>query len=517
MTILGLFQNHKNRCTKNDCLCKIPLQKETIDTISGLNMNLQIYAEKANVPLNYREGLTEKALKILIEEQISRHEKADKLIILSAEVSFYYLANHYNALEQIFNLESRKPSLLLQQRIYNLRRSISIGMTLNNDYYVDPECIIDSIQYMRYYHHFLEEVENARDLTIRFWTIIVQDAPSAVQLNDMGKCLFKKKYKIMNTVQKISDINANSTEFLIRYGLFMKFIIHDSVAADQVFKKILLLADSSNYNSLCNSVFSVFRGDSTIMFLLASLDKASESNIIDINTELEQGLNYLREDLIGHSITCIMPPIIAQKHSEYIHNFYLTMNKKSLNTPRLRFVKSKSGVYVPCLVLKKIVPNLNEGFRVVLFMRADNKFSHYTYAKKALTCKKAGAILCDTNNSIIGATKNAYELLKNSGDGLQILFKGIVIQDLFPILSESNCFNELMSKRGAIFKNLNCKILLDYLDDDLRKKEICNQQELADTLYWGIFIHEVYGDTDTCNIFIFSEILKSEYTKYKGN
>lgn len=388
LRLAGLVSVHHKNCTKNDCVCGTLVKEAGKDVESALEENTRIFSDQSTLPRQFKENFTISVVKMLIEDISLRYGKNNTITALTAEASFYYFANHYHALEQIINLETRKPSLLMRQRIYNLKRVIANGMANGAEENSDPESTLASIDYLGHYHKFLNEMEEATDLTIKFWIILQQEIPLANKLNELGKSLCKCKYQIMQTVQDISDISSNHIEFLIKYGLFTKYIMHDTVTSDQIYKKILNITYSSKHYSLSTSAFSLFRGDASVMLIIASIDNANAATICEVNTEVEHLLGYTREDILGYSITNIMPPGIAQRHPEFVQNFFRTMKAHCINTPRFKFIKSKDGLYIPCYSLKKIVPRLNEGLQVALFLRVDNRITPHTSSKKELTENK---------------------------------------------------------------------------------------------------------------------------------
>lgn len=295
-----------------------------------------------------------------------------------AEIYFYFFANSYLALEQLSIVETRKPSLLLKQRIYNLNRIISFGIAEIEEIESDGESTLASIKYLKHYQKILNQMEDSTELTTKFWSILLQDKPSSNSLNAIGKNLFESKYNIIQTAEKIYEISDKHLEFFVKYGLFMKFVMHDTVTSDQSFKKIISLIYSSSSFSPHSCGFTTFRQDDTVMLIVASITNSSMGTFCEANFEVEQLLGYTKEDLVGFSITNIMPPIIAEKHDEFVKKFFQTMSSKNLNTETYKFIKCKDGSYLPCKVLMKVVPKLTDGLQFALFVVADPFLSYYT-------------------------------------------------------------------------------------------------------------------------------------------
>lgn len=313
---------------------------------------------------------------------MAQFSKNKVFLVMLAEIFYYYFANAYLALEQLAIVESRKPSMLLLQRIYNLKRAISVGIEQIEDSDNEGESTIASINYLKLYQKILDQMDDSTELTINFWSSLLQDKPTSNALNSLGRNLFKSKYNIAQTAEKILNVTSNHLEFFVKYGLFMKYVMHDNVTSDQTYKKILSLIYSSTSLSPKSYGFTNFGEDSNVMLLVASLNHTSLGTFSEINFEVEQTLGYNRGDLIGFSITNIMPSIIAEKHDEFVKKFFLSMSSNNLNTETFKFIKSKDGFYLPCKVLKKVVPRLSEGLQIALFIINDPELSYYTSSCK---------------------------------------------------------------------------------------------------------------------------------------
>ncbi len=388
LKLSGLLYRHRQACLKAECDCHELVSQAGVSSELALHENAQVYLTRDALPEAYQEGWIQRTFKVLIGDLNAAHGKDNIFCLIVAEVYFYYFANCYYALEVMAGLEERKPNVLVRQRMYNLRRAISLGLSDSKYREEDPERTIDSIAYLQHYQKFLDDVEEATDLTVQFWTVLKSETPTAAELNRLGKQLFETKYEIMKTVKTISDITSNHLEFLVRYGLFMKLVMHDSLAADDAFKKILYVMESATGSAFVRYGFSLFRGDISVMLIVASLSQASAATVEEMNTEVEQVLGYTRKDLVGFSITNLMPPNVAQRHASFVQKFFHTMQSSNINIPRFRFVKSKDGLYVPCKALTKIVPSLSEGLRVALFLVQDTGIGPYTCYRRDKTTRR---------------------------------------------------------------------------------------------------------------------------------
>jgi len=92
--------------------------------------------------------------------------------------------------------------------------------------------------------------------------------------------------------------------------------------------------------------------------------------ILNANTEVTRILKYQVNDLLGENISMVMPQILADIHDELMKNYFETSKPSSMNREMLVFPMMKSGYILPCSLLVKIFPNLEEGIKVVGFLNS---------------------------------------------------------------------------------------------------------------------------------------------------
>lgn len=95
----------------------------------------------------------------------------------------------------------------------------------------------------------------------------------------------------------------------------------------------------------------------------------SLGKVLNCNTESLNILEYSHTEIIGHSINQIIPNVLAEIHDELMRRYFDTSVSKAMGKERIVFALNKSGYIVPCTLMIKVFPNLNEGIRVVGFLK----------------------------------------------------------------------------------------------------------------------------------------------------
>ncbi len=351
-----------------------------------LKTNGKSFVSDKERPEKWRKSCTVRALRLVVGDFEQAFCRSNHFCVMLAEVNFYYLANFYYAWEHAMTVMGREPPILLRQQVYNLVRLMHDGMEQYGEEDLERTC--DSLDYLRYYNKFIEQVEDSTEFTLKFWTILLDERPSPRRLNELSRALFNSKYKIMNIIQKISRITSDHIDFLIRFGLFMKFVMHDQTSADQAFKRMIHLQETFSFSFARSHKFSIFSEDLPVMLIVASLTGSGAATICQINNEVERRLDYTREELVGCSVTNLMAPTVAHRHEKLVQSFFRTMESRNFGVSRLRFVKKADGTYVACDALNRLVPRLNEGIMIAAFFVPDPAISAYTTGKLDQTVKK---------------------------------------------------------------------------------------------------------------------------------
>jgi len=101
----------------------------------------------------------------------------------------------------------------------------------------------------------------------------------------------------------------------------------------------------------------------------------SLGKVLDVNNEIYNILEYSHMEIIGENINKIMPDILGSIHNDLMRNYFETSVSEVIGKDKLVYAMNKSGYLVPCSLMIKVYPNLDEGIRVIGFLR---KFEHHT-------------------------------------------------------------------------------------------------------------------------------------------
>ncbi len=132
-----------------------------------------------------------------------------------------------------------------------------------------------------------------------------------------------------------------------------------------------------------------FSENNNICIVTCSGNLYTLGRVLDVNKEITNVLGYSNIELTGENVSKIMPRVIGDIHDNIMRNFFETSESGIIGRDRTVLAMHKNGYLVPCILMTKIYPNLDEGIRVVGFLKKiveNNKLkgaedNGYSYSK----------------------------------------------------------------------------------------------------------------------------------------
>lgn len=508
VTLTSLLDKHYAKCEFADCDCKNCYKKESgLGKNDPIILNFQAVRTYEELPGYFTQTWKLRVFRILINDIARKFGKCDEVLMLIAQIFYFYLGNHYYALVLISSIESRCPPLLTKLQLFYIRHIINVGLLQEAE---KSEQLLTALEYQEHFKKFLKVADEIAENTVKFWAALLKDPPDMTILNTIGVSLFESRRTLIKVVNEINKICANNIEFLVKYGLYMKAIVNDTYSSSNAYNSIMRSMDRIRHSRSNEHTFSILQSEERNMMIVVSLESKDNMNIIDANSEAEIILNSTRTELIGKPITQIMPPMIGEIHERCMQQFFKTMVSKALNIPHLRLIRTRDGIYTFCSILKQIVPRLTNGFCGIMFAHVDKKIEQFMQAKKDVTSHRIGAIICDEFMKIIGFNSEASTVLQIPANILCEVANKNSIDMIFPETDSASNIAELMEPAGRVLEFRGKNIISDNEIDDTPG----NLTQNTGILMWVRLIKETYCDIKTCFIMIFAEISDKHKPKY---
>ncbi len=379
--MFALMEKHRLECTRSGCQCQGMQLSDMLATNVGeaVNLNRRAYEKLADVPEKITKSWKLRMLSVLIADVKPMLLKSFDVTMALAEIAYYFFANYYQALLHLQSIEAVPHSLITGQYTTNLRNIIEEGMQKNTE---EAQELLLALRFQTNYNKFLTCIEQSCECTVKFWTALVDEQPSQSTLTRLGHELYDTSQSLFLLVHSIDKASPNHFDFLLKFGLYAKHILHDKISATHAFQRILWNAD--------NFVHAGGNGGrkDQMMTLVVSMEQNKFFEIVEVNNELEYRLGYKREELTGVSANRLMPDHIAKKHQEWVKRFLQTMQSDLIGVEKNWFLRHQKGWVVACRATKKIVPTLEDGLQGAMLLYRDPSISLYTSQRTDHTLAK---------------------------------------------------------------------------------------------------------------------------------
>ena len=321
-------------------------------------------------------------IKHLISDALERIPKSTRLHMLYAYVQREKLHNKFKALYEMMITEENKPNMEEEFSIFSYKNVIEEEMIENDarnseSKGVDVNVLVD---FQNKFVDFQAAVENDVDLHLEFWRELLENNPDIQKLQSLGAKITHSFEQTSGEFKKLNDINPNHIKMLQIYGNYLKDIVNDEVEGQRTLEKAEYVDKSSAVNKqFIDNDHLKYGENSSTCILTVSGNLGSLGTIKNVNNEITRILGFSKPDLIGQNISRIIPKVIGDLHDGFMRNYFETSDPKVIGHERLVFPLNKDGYIVPCSLMIKVLPNLDEGIRLVGFLKDVDKDG--TFAK----------------------------------------------------------------------------------------------------------------------------------------
>ena len=410
------------------------------------------FIQRSEIPENMKhcisDSVAHKFVEYLFVLMIGKYPRNIQLKMLLAYFDLYIVGHSFAALKELSSAENYRPSIRYQFEIFHLRKMIE-GFHYRGYFkakkqmseYIDTMKII---QFNATYNSCLSMMAQISDISIRFWSLLLEENISIRQVTKLGAEIIHRK-RLVNKESKalMGDFGYN-LHFLYKLMVFQQKIIHNEQLTFELIRKIKILSE----NSKLQKTNKILTSTSKQILITVSGERADLGMITGVTEDVDFLLEYSKNDLINKNISTLMSPMLAINHTKYMENFLNTMEFKLLNSSYTTYIKKKSGFYIPIQMISKIQPFFES-----------NEFQFYGILKEIKPILKIGitklslnrspmVFLCDQNNNIFGINEACSEYLKLT---MSITEQSFSLKDIFPHFRDDAFEEKLLRDEGIIY------------------------------------------------------------------
>ena len=310
-------------------------------------------------------------IKSVIIDVLEKFPKSARLHILYAYVQREKLSNKYKALFEMMIARDNKPNVEQEFSIYRYKSLIEEEIIDDDNRNSETKGIDVNVivQFQNSFVLFQAALENAVNLHLEFWRELLETNPGIYKLQSLGSMITHSVEEIGDSYKKLNEINPNHIKMLQSYGNFLKNIVNDDIEGQRVLEKADYVIKSAQVNKQFIENDRLKYGEnSNTCIITVSGNFNKMGTIKNVNNEITRILGFSKGDIIGQNVNRIIPKYLAELHDTLMRNYFETSETKIIGQERVVFPLSKKGYIVPCTLMIKILPNLENGVRLVGFL-----------------------------------------------------------------------------------------------------------------------------------------------------
>ncbi len=497
-----LLERHRMGCTRGDCDCReVTMSNFTVGLDEVTKLNETTYETGRDMPDWLAKSYKRKVLAIYLSDVRPALTKTPNVGLVLAEMYYYFMANHYQALMYVQAVEQMTRSLIIRQHTANLRHVIEEGMSKDTEESLN---LLAALRFQTEYYSFLMCIEYSCECTTKFWRFLADDQPDPVVLSHLGQEIYETSQKLFRLVKSINRASPDHIQFLFKFGLYAKRILHDKESSTYAFQRLTWNTENA----------ALISRKDQLMTLVVSLEQRNFCDILDLNIELERRLGFRRDELLGFPATKLMHSRIAKQHQTMAERYFRTMKSEYFGCERQQFLRHKDGYILTCKATKKLMPNLDAGLRGAMLIYPDSAASSYTAQRLDHTRRRASVMLCDDRGKVAEYTKDVKEL----GLHKELLISGLTLQNVFPELRDERVFQFASRPQGTVLLFSPANGNEETCQDEPGERSLGESSQAAannvSTLMWIRVVREKCGDEDQI-VAAFSPILKQVAREYR--
>ncbi|CAD8156622.1 unnamed protein product [Paramecium pentaurelia] len=334
MLLIGYIEKHKETCKYNDCYFKFSRRRNT-----ELDMNDMI------------RGLIQE-LEKMFKDGIKKFPKSAELKIFYALFIMERKKNKEGAYKQFELIDDKcKPALYQQFIKYRYMKSIKENKKENKD-----DDIVEAIKYNNHQTMCEKSMQQSAKLQKDFWGELKEDQPDLGKLMKLGADITYVTKTARQNYEEMQKISQNVYQSVKIYSNFILYVLNDQKLGGELRKiaqniKEEFQKEFGGRNEFLNI------DNQPIPFIQVSAKKAEVGKIVNVNTLFTTFFGYQKEELLNKSINVLMPKLYAEKHDNYLIEFFdnIVLNLKLegeidsqyLDTDQTQIFKHKNGYVVP--------------------------------------------------------------------------------------------------------------------------------------------------------------------------
>jgi len=244
-------------------------------------------------------------------------------------------------------------------------------------------------------------------LQLEFWANFLSNQPDMGKLVLLSQRVDIEKGKVNKAWKEVVKLKSGTfASPLLLYGVYISYVSNNAAEGEKYMEK---------YHTVAQKLKKIAQSDElnndTIMFedtiqISMSGSKTKIGRILDCSTNIEQGLGWKKNFIIGRPIILIMPPFYKSKHDRFLLNHYNTGETKIINRTDVLPVMASDGFIRPTSTHIKMNPLVEQGISYIAVLRP------LKHPRRMILIRKDGTIDAMSKDFAMDMNINPQQLLE---------------------------------------------------------------------------------------------------------
>lgn len=312
-----------------------------------------------------------KIVSAILEKLIFNIKNNNFLYLIASCIERTKKKNNYNSVFLLKSIELNGISLWIEYEIFKVKEYVQEDLIKLDKLYSQKNGLdVQSIANFQNNLKFIEML--ALELSERYkmlWMMIQEQDMTVASLLNVGIKILKLKDNISNMEAQLSREHGNNSKLLNLIGNIKIYLMNDPEEAAKYKRRIQGNLPHSDANVEDTEDMRIKFGENTNTIIVrASGNQDTLGKLVGASQEIKM-LGYEPSELIGESVNIFIPEILNEVHDQIMRNYFSRGSGTFMNSQRLVFPLDKKGFISPYNALLRIMPSLDEGLQLILFLK----------------------------------------------------------------------------------------------------------------------------------------------------
>ena len=197
----------------------------------------------------------------------------------------------------------------------------------------------------------------------------------SANINDSLDKIINKNESLQSFFNDIQKLFENNKEVFYVFCCYLKYVMNEEILSEQIMTLLKNIKESESVQIKDSEYFKMNNIEENGLITI-SCNELEVGKIKWCNDKVTSILGFYKHELLKLKINKIIPPAIANRHTQYIRKWVESYKNSFINKTRITFFINKDNYLCPVILYVKLLPTIENGIEVCGLMQKviDNTF-----------------------------------------------------------------------------------------------------------------------------------------------